>query len=51
MDVEEANDTNESAFVSYKRFAKLQRDFAKKSKECSALEKKLDFMKKNYMRK
>ena len=50
MDVEETNDTETSGFVSYKQYAKLKRELNRKEKDCLAKEKKLEFMKNNYMR-
>ena len=50
MDVQETNDTERTTFVSYKEHAKLKRDLNQKNKQLLAVEKKLDFMKKNYMR-
>lgn len=51
IDEEETNDKEETHFISYKEHAKLKRDFNRKDKQCLILQKKLDFMKKNYMRK
>lgn len=51
IDVEETNDTEGTMFVSYKEHAKLKRKLNLKEKEYLALEKKVNFMKHNYMRK
>jgi hypothetical protein len=51
MDVEETDDTEVAAFVPYKQHQKLKQELNQKQRECLKLQKKLDFMKQNYMRK